>query len=135
MTEDTPCPFASFVSARSGSGRGRQDSARSAGRRAASRRRRYASENWYDVWLPNLAPSAPLVAAAQKADTPAAWRRFATRYRAEMARPEAARVLDTLAALSHHTDFSVGCYCENEAHCHRSMLREILKAHGAKITG
>jgi uncharacterized protein YeaO (DUF488 family) len=96
---------------------------------------RYAADDWFDVWLPNLAPSAALVAAARKADGPAGWRRFARRYRAEMARPEASRILETLAALSHHAAFSVGCYCEDERRCHRSVLRAMLKAHGAKIAG
>jgi uncharacterized protein YeaO (DUF488 family) len=94
---------------------------------------RFASDNWYDVWLPNLAPSAPLVATAQQAESPAAWRRFAARYRSEMARPENSRVIDVLAALSRYSDFSVGCYCENERRCHRSVLRSILEEHGAEI--
>jgi uncharacterized protein YeaO (DUF488 family) len=96
---------------------------------------RYAAENWYDVWLPNLAPSAALVNAARASTDDAGWRRFARRYKAEMARPEADRLLAVLAALSHHADFSVGCYCEDEGRCHRSILREILKAHGAKMKG
>jgi uncharacterized protein YeaO (DUF488 family) len=94
---------------------------------------RFASDDWYDVWLPNLSPSAALVAAAQKADTPAAWKRFAARYRSEMARPENSRVIDVLAALSRHSDFSVGCYCEDEQRCHRSVLRSILEEHGAQV--
>ena len=99
-------------------------------------RHRYATENWYDVWLPNLAPSAALVASAQQgADDPAVWTRFAARYRAEMAKPENSRVLDALAALSHQTNFSVGCYCEDPRRCHRSVLREILQRHGARIAG
>jgi len=85
-----------------------------------------ARRDFYDVWLPNLAPSAPLVKAGLAAGTPAQWRRFVTRYRTEMNRPEAARVLDLLAILSRSTDFSVGCYCEDEARCHRSVLRELL---------
>ena len=95
----------------------------------------YAKQHYYDVWLPNLAPSAALVREAQGSDSPQAWKRFAARYRAEMARPEVTRVIDALAALSHDADFSVGCYCEDERHCHRSVLREILKEHGAKIAG
>ena len=94
---------------------------------------RYAADNWYDVWLPNLAPSAPLVASARNMDDPAGWRKFASRYEAEMARPENSRVLDTLAALSHQTNFSVGCYCEDAQRCHRSILERILTKHGAKI--
>lgn len=94
---------------------------------------RYSAENWYDVWLPNLAPSAELVKEAQAAGTPKEWEAFRRKYRAEMAKPDAAKVLDLLAALSHQTDFSVGCYCEDEAHCHRSVLREILREHGAAL--
>src|SRR5690348_2013856 len=93
----------------------------------------FASQNWYDVWFPNLAPSPATVALARRAKTPAQWRTFAKRYRAEMARPDASRALDLLAALSHHASFSVGCYCEDESHCHRSVLRELLKERGAKI--
>jgi uncharacterized protein YeaO (DUF488 family) len=96
-------------------------------------RTRYATDHWYDVWLPNLAPSAPLVASARNIDDPARWKRFAARYEAEMARPENSRVLDALAALSHHTNFSVGCYCEEPRRCHRSILGRILRKHGAKI--
>lgn len=94
---------------------------------------RYASEDWYDVWLPNLAPSAELVSQGLGADTPAAWRTFARRYRAEMARPENRRVLELLAAISHHTNFAVGCYCEDETRCHRSVLRELLAECGAEL--
>jgi uncharacterized protein YeaO (DUF488 family) len=97
------------------------------------RKSRYAADNWYDVWLPNLAPSAALVKAAQAADSPAGWRRFAARYKAEMARPDASRLLDTLAALSHGADFSVGCYCEDERRCHRSVLRALLASRGASL--
>ena len=94
---------------------------------------RYASENWYDVWLPNLAPSAKLVARAQAAATPRAWQGFARKYRAEMARPENHRVLELLAALSHQTNLAVGCYCEDESRCHRSVLRELLAECGAVL--
>jgi len=97
------------------------------------RKGRYAAENWYDVWFPNLAPSAELVKEAQAAITPREWEKFKRKYRAEMATPENARALDLLAALSHQTNFSVGCYCEDEAHCHRSVLREILAERGAEI--
>jgi uncharacterized protein YeaO (DUF488 family) len=99
------------------------------------RRSRYAAGHWFDVWLPNLAPSRQLVASGRGASGEAAWRRFAKRYRSEMTRPENARVLDALAALSHHTNFSVGCYCEDEQRCHRSLLRRLLEEHGAKIAG
>jgi uncharacterized protein YeaO (DUF488 family) len=94
---------------------------------------RYATENWYDVWLPNLAPSATLVKSAQAATSQRDWQIFARKYRAEMAQPENARVLDVLAALSHTADFSVGCYCQDEAQCHRSVLRELLAERGAKL--
>jgi uncharacterized protein YeaO (DUF488 family) len=97
------------------------------------RKENYASGHWFDVWLPNLAPSANLVRTAAGIENPEQWRRFAARYRAEMARPDASRLLDALAALSHDVNFSVGCYCENEQRCHRSVLRELLKEHGAKI--
>lgn len=90
----------------------------------------HAAQDWYDVWLPELAPSAALVKRAQAADTPAAWAAFEKRYRKEMAAPEKARLLDLLAALSRAADFSVGCYCADETRCHRSALRDLLKAHG-----
>ena len=93
----------------------------------------FASGNWYDVWFPNLAPSAPLVKAALDAANEKEWASFVRRYRAEMAAPEAARTLDLLAALSHKADFSVGCYCEDEARCHRSVLRALLQKRGAKV--
>ena len=91
----------------------------------------FASQDWYDVWYPNLAPSADLVKEAQEAATPKAWAAFAKKYRAEMGTPENARTLDLLAALSHGSDFSVGCYCEDESHCHRSVLRTLLAERGA----
>ena len=94
---------------------------------------RYVADDWYDVWLPELAPSAALVKAALGARTPRAWQSFARRYRAEMARPESRRLLDLLAGLSHGTNLAVGCYCEDEARCHRSVLRELLAEHGAKL--
>ena len=93
----------------------------------------FASRNYYDVWLPNLAPSDPLVKAAQSAKNEAEWRAFIKRYRSEMSRPENSRVLDLLAALSHHADFSVGCYCNDEQHCHRSVLRQLLAERGALV--
>ncbi len=94
---------------------------------------RYASENWYDVWLPELAPSAATVKIALAAETERAWAAFVKRYRAEMKAPERQRLLDLLAALSKHTNFSVGCYCADESRCHRSVLRELLKEHGAAL--
>jgi len=94
---------------------------------------RFASEDWYDVWYPNLAPSAETVKLGKGAETDAAFAKFVKKYRAEMAEPDASRTLDLLAALSRTADFSVGCYCEDEARCHRSVLRELLAARGAKI--
>lgn len=96
-------------------------------------RNEFAICNWYDVWYPNLAPSVGLVAQAQQAMDDAAWSRFAKQYRAEMATPENRRTLDLLAALSHTTDFSVGCYCVDERRCHRSVLRELLCERGAAM--
>ena len=93
----------------------------------------FASQNWYDVWFPNLAPSAETMKLGQEARTPAQWAAFVKKYRAEMATPEISRTLDLLAVLSHQSNFSVGCYCENEAHCHRSVLRVLLAERGAKI--
>lgn len=94
---------------------------------------RFAADNWYDVWYPELSPTPILVAKALNAETPKEWRAFERAFRAEMKQPAAAHTLDLLAALSHHTDFSVGCYCEAEARCHRSILRALLKEHGAKM--
>ncbi len=94
----------------------------------------HASRDFYDVWLPDLAPSEALVKRALKATDARAWKTFSRRYRAEMKRPEAARLLMLLAALSKHTDFSVGCYCAEEARCHRSILRALLREHGARLT-
>ena len=93
----------------------------------------FASQDWYDVWYPNLAPSTELVKEAQDAATPKAWTIFAKKYRAEMTAPDNARTLDLLAALSHGSHFSVGCYCEDETHCHRSVLRDLLAERGALI--
>jgi uncharacterized protein YeaO (DUF488 family) len=93
----------------------------------------FASQDWYDVWYPALAPSAELVKEAQDAASPKAWAAFVKKYRAEMATPDTARTLDLLAALSHGSDFSVGCYCEDEAHCHRSVLRTLLDERGAVL--
>jgi uncharacterized protein YeaO (DUF488 family) len=96
----------------------------------------YASRDLYDVWLPELSPSESLVKAGRAAASDErAWRAFARRYRAEMARPEAARLLELLARLSQQTAFSVGCYCEAEERCHRSLLRELLLEHGADVAG
>ncbi len=94
---------------------------------------RHASENWYDVWLPNLAPTAAAVKLARRARPEREWAAFARRYAKQMQAPEASRVLDLLAALSHEADFSVGCYCADEARCHRSILRRLLEERGAKL--
>jgi uncharacterized protein YeaO (DUF488 family) len=97
---------------------------------------RFASDDWYDVWYPNLAPSVPTVKLglkAQKEQNERDWAAYVKKFRAEMAEPAASRSLDLLAALSHTANFSVGCYCEDESHCHRSLLRQLLKARGAKL--
>lgn len=93
----------------------------------------FASRDFYDVWVPDLAPSEALLKQALGADSERAWRAFVRRYRMEMRRPEVARLLELLAALSRHASFSVGCYCADEAHCHRSILRELLQDRGAEI--
>lgn len=96
-------------------------------------RSEFASGNWYDVWLPLLAPSEATRKMGRAAKGDASWRRFARRYRTEMTRPEAKQTIALLAALSHVADFSVGCYCEDESRCHRSLLRELLIAGGAHV--
>jgi uncharacterized protein YeaO (DUF488 family) len=96
-------------------------------------KREFAARDYYDVWLPELAPSAAAVKLARAAVTARQWAAFAKRYRAEMAAPERARLLDLLAALSHHAAFSVGCYCEEESRCHRSLLRALLAERGARL--
>ncbi len=96
-------------------------------------RTEYASGDYYDVWLPDLAPSEELVKVALRTQDERQWRTFVKRYRAEMKRPAAARLLRLLAALSHHAAFSVGCYCADEARCHRSVLRALLAEHGARL--
>ncbi len=94
---------------------------------------RFAADDWYDVWFPNLAPSVPVMKLGLAAESDGQWSAFVRRYRAEMAKPEASRAIDLLAALSHRADFSVGCYCEDEAYCHRGVLRKLLLDRGAKI--
>ncbi len=94
----------------------------------------FAKLDFYDVWLPDLAPSQELVTFAQRSQDERSWKAFTRKYRAEMNKPEAARVLDLLAAFSHHTNFSLGCYCENEKRCHRSVLRELLVERGAEFS-
>ncbi len=96
---------------------------------------RFASDDWYDVWLPLLAPSADLVHRARAADTDREWAAFRRAYRREMAEPDPRQVLDLLAALSRTTSLSVGCYCADEARCHRSELRQLLVEHGARMAG
>lgn len=94
---------------------------------------RFAADDWYDVWLPNLAPSVETMQLGQGATSAAGWNAFVRRFRAEMKEGDAARLLDLLAALSHRTDLSVGCYCADEARCHRSVLRELLVDRGAAV--
>lgn len=93
----------------------------------------FASRDFYDVWLPDLAPSEELVKAAQAAGDEKAWKAFERKYRAEMSAPGASRLLDLLVALSRQTSLAVGCYCADEAHCHRSVLRALLAERGAEI--
>jgi uncharacterized protein YeaO (DUF488 family) len=93
----------------------------------------FAKRDFYDVWYPNLAPDDATVKVAQQASTDREWQAFKRKYRAEMAAPEASRTLDLLAALSHTASFSVGCYCEDESRCHRSVLRELLAERGARL--
>ena len=94
----------------------------------------FASKNWYDVGYPNLAPSVETMKLGQNADTDARWAGFAKKYRAEMNAADASRSIDLLATLSKHADFSVGCYCENESRCHRSILGELLRERGGQTT-
>jgi uncharacterized protein YeaO (DUF488 family) len=94
----------------------------------------YAKRNYYDAWLPELAPSAPLVSyALSKPWTDARWARYARRYRAEMRQPAAQRLIALLAALSRAADFSIGCYCADERRCHRSLLGALLAERGAQV--
>ena len=93
----------------------------------------FASGNWYDVWYPNLAPSVETMQLGQQAETPAQWQAVAKKFRSEMNTPDASRTLDLLAALSHQSHFAVGCYCEDESRCHRSVLRALLAERGALL--
>lgn len=93
----------------------------------------FASRNFYDVWLPTLSPSAEAIKLGQQAANERDWARFVRRYRAEMERPDRSATINVLAALSHHADFSVGCYCKDESRCHRSVLRELLQERGATL--
>ena len=95
----------------------------------------FAKRDYYDAWLPVLSPSAELVKFALSAANEKLWRTFVKRYRAEMAKPDATAVLNVLAALSHTANFAVGCYCEDESRCHRSVLRELLREQGAALAG
>jgi uncharacterized protein YeaO (DUF488 family) len=97
-------------------------------------KREYASRDFYDVWLPELAPSEPLLKQALGATDEKSWKAFVRKYRAEMSRPDARHLLELLAMLSKTTDFSVGCYCADEARCHRSLLRVLLQNAGAELT-
>jgi uncharacterized protein YeaO (DUF488 family) len=94
----------------------------------------FAKRDYYDVWLPNLAPSAQLMAEGRAAQDARSWAAFRRQYQAEMKQPDASHLLDALAALSHQTSFAVGCYCEDEQRCHRSLLRELLAQRGADVT-
>jgi len=98
------------------------------------RKENYAALNYFDVWLPELAPSAPLVSyALSEPFTPKRWAVYERRYRQEMKKPAARRLITLLAALSSHTDFSIGCYCADQNHCHRSILKQLLSAQGATV--
>ena len=94
----------------------------------------FARLNYYDLWLPDLSPSPELVALAQRSRDERSWKIFERKFRTEMRKPGPSRILDLLAALSHQTNFSLGCYCENEANCHRSILRQLLTERGAAIS-
>lgn len=121
---------------RLGSGRARDEGIRIGTVRRPPRgvsKTEFAKQDWYDVWFPNLAPSAELVATALSAATGREWLAFVKKYRAEMGTPDNRRTLDLLAALSHHANFSVGCYCADESRCHRSVLRALLAERGAIV--
>jgi uncharacterized protein YeaO (DUF488 family) len=94
----------------------------------------FAKLDFYDVWLPTLAPSTELVALAQRSKDEKSWKSFERKFRVEMKEPDAAKILDLLAALSHQTRFSIGCYCEDEKRCHRSILKELLRERGAELS-
>ncbi|MFA7505773.1 MAG: DUF488 family protein [Burkholderiaceae bacterium] len=94
---------------------------------------RFAADDWYDTWFPDLAPSQETIGLLKESPDADGWRRFARRYRAEMKEPHASHSLDLLATLSQQADFSLGCYCEDESRCHRSILRELLAERGARI--
>jgi len=96
-------------------------------------KRAYSAQNWYDVWLPELAPGRQALKQAQTAATEREWAAFVRRYRSEMAAPDKTRMLDLLSAISHQTNFSLGCYCADESRCHRSVLRALLRERRATI--
>ena len=124
--------------ARLGSPRGRGEGLRIGAVRRPPRgvkKKDYGRLDYYDVWLPELAPSRKVVSwALSQPFTDKRWAKFERDYRREMAKPEAARLLELLARLSHRADFSLGCYCEDERRCHRSILRKLLAEHGARIS-
>lgn len=97
------------------------------------RKERFAADDWFDVWYPVLSPSPELFAQARAARTPAEWRAFLRAFRSEMSEPAPRHSLDLIAALSHHARLSIGCYCEDESRCHRSVLRELLAERGAVV--
>jgi uncharacterized protein YeaO (DUF488 family) len=97
------------------------------------RKSQYASHDWFDVWLPNLAPSAALLREARVREDGTGWNTFSRRYKAELKKPEQSHILDLLAALSHCTNFSLGCYCADERRCHRSIIRRTLRERGAAV--
>ena len=94
----------------------------------------FAKRDYYDVWLPDLSPSQDLVTFALRSRDDKSWRAFERKFRAEMKAANASRLLDLLAALSHQTNFSLGCYCENEQRCHRSVLKRLLAERGAELS-
>lgn len=96
-------------------------------------KKEFAKRNFYDAWLPMLSPSPELVALALHSEDERSWKTFERKFRAEMKNPDASRLLDFLAALSHQTNFSVGCYCEDESRCHRSVLKKLLEERGAEL--
>ncbi len=126
----------SIAVVRLGSPRGRNEGLRIGTVRRPPRgvpKAEFASRDFYDVWLPNLAPSEALVKEALHAEDERAWKAFERKYRAEMKKAEAAHLLDLLAALSHGTNVAVGCYCENQERCHRSILKQLLAERGAGL--
>ena len=126
----------SITIVRLGSPRGRDEGVRIGTVRRPPRgvpKSEFAARDYYDVWMPMLSPTVELMAQAKAADTPAQWDRFQRRFRAQMSGDDSARLLDLLALLSKSANFSVGCYCEDENHCHRSVLRQLLTERGAVI--